>query len=175
VVELEAGAASLQGFFGPPASMMLAEVYAHVGRVEEALVIVDEVLARIERSGAGQEAAELYRLKGEVILIRDSSATAQAEKCFRMAIEIAHGQSAKWWELRVTVSLGRLLRDTNRHAEAPRDALRNLQLVHRGLRHRRPEGRQAATERIEQLRCQNSTRRALVTNVAKDSATLRRD
>ena len=32
-----------------------------------------------------------------------------------------------------------------------RDARRNLQLVHRGLRHRRPEGREGAAQRAEQL------------------------
>ena len=118
VVELEASASSLQSFFRTPASMMLAAVYVHVGRVEKAVVIVDEELARIERSGARQEAAELYRLKGEAILRRDSSAIAKAEKCFRKAIEIAESQSAKWWELRATVSFARLLSDTGRRAEA---------------------------------------------------------
>ena len=51
-------------------------------------------------------------------MIRDPSGTAEPEACFRRAIEIAKGQSAKWWELRATVSLGRLLRDTGRRDEA---------------------------------------------------------
>ena len=46
------------------------------------------------------------------------SASGEAEKSFRRAIEIARGQSTKWWELRATVSLARLLRDTNRRDEA---------------------------------------------------------
>ena len=50
--------------------------------------------------------------------MRDSSATAEVEACLRKAIEIASGQSAKWWELRATVSLARLLRDTGRPNEA---------------------------------------------------------
>jgi hypothetical protein len=61
---------------------------------------------------------ELHRLKGEAILRRDPSAAAQAEACFRKAIEIARGQSVKWAELRSTVSLARLLRNTNRRDEA---------------------------------------------------------
>jgi predicted ATPase len=47
-----------------------------------------------------------------------ASATVEAEACLRKAIEIARGQSARWWELRATVNLARLLRDTNRHEEA---------------------------------------------------------
>jgi predicted ATPase len=50
--------------------------------------------------------------------MRDSSATDEAESCFRKGIEIANSQSAKWWELRATVSLARLLGDTNRRDEA---------------------------------------------------------
>ena len=109
VVELEAEAASVQTFFGTSALIMLAAAYVHVGRVEEASAIVDEELARIERSGARQEAAELYRLKGGAILGRDSSAIPEPENFYRKAIAIAKSQSAKWWELRATVSLARLL------------------------------------------------------------------
>ena len=61
---------------------------------------------------------EFRRLKGEVILKCDSSANAEAEAWYREAIAIAGRRSAKWWKLRATVSLARLLRDTNRREEA---------------------------------------------------------
>jgi len=60
----------------------------------------------------------MLRLKGEIILMHSRSATAEAEKCFREAVEVARRQEAKWWELRATVSLSRLLRDTDRQDEA---------------------------------------------------------
>ena len=44
--------------------------------------------------------------------MRDCSETAEAEQCFREALEVARAQEAKWWELRATVSLARVLRDT---------------------------------------------------------------
>src|SRR5215813_8381817 len=59
-----------------------------------------------------------HRLRGDAILIRDSSATAEAEACFRKAIEIARVQSAKWRELGATTRLARLLRGTGRRVEA---------------------------------------------------------
>ena len=118
VRELEVLAASSQRFLLISKSMLLAKVYLHLGRAEEALRMLREELAGIERSGAYQEAAELHRLKGKAILMRDSSASAEAEACFHKAIEVARNQSAKWWELRATVSLSRLLRDTNRRDEA---------------------------------------------------------
>ena len=118
VAELETAATSMPRLFQIPKSLMLAEVYLHVGRSQEAIAIIGEELARIKQSGAHLEEAELYRLKGEAILMRDSSTTAAAEECVRKAIEIAKGQSAKWWELRATVSLARLLRDAGRRDEA---------------------------------------------------------
>jgi predicted ATPase len=98
--------------------MLLAHVYLQVGRVTEAIARIDAELARIAEGGARREEGELYRLKGEAILMRDSSATAEAENCIRQSIHIARNQFAKWWELRATVSLARLLRDTNRRDEA---------------------------------------------------------
>ena len=42
----------------------------------------------------------------------------EAENSFRYAIEIARTQSARMWGLRATMSLARLLRDTDRRDEA---------------------------------------------------------
>jgi predicted ATPase len=42
----------------------------------------------------------------------------EAEKCFRDALEVARTQEAKWWELRTSVNLARLLRNTGRADEA---------------------------------------------------------
>jgi class 3 adenylate cyclase/tetratricopeptide (TPR) repeat protein len=101
-----------------PMEMMFESVYTHAGRADRALEMLDEALATLEHTGAYIGAAEVYRFKARALLIRDPSASAEAEKCFRKAIEIARGQSARWWELRATVSLARLLRDTNRRDEA---------------------------------------------------------
>jgi predicted ATPase len=101
-----------------PKAVMLARVYARLGRTDDALATINEELARFERWGAHVGEPELYRLKGEVILRSDPSAAVEAETYCRKAIEIARGHSAKWFELRATVGLARLLRDTNRRDEA---------------------------------------------------------
>jgi tetratricopeptide (TPR) repeat protein len=113
IAELEAAVASSPGLQG-----MVAVVYVRVGRADEAVPIVDEQLARIEQSGALQGQPGLYSLKGEAILMRDFSATVEAEACFRKAIEIARGQSAKWWEMSATTSLARLLAKQGKRDEA---------------------------------------------------------
>jgi hypothetical protein len=51
--------------------------------------MLDEKLAGFERSGARLQLPELYRLKGEAILMCDSSPIAAAEECFRQVVGIA--------------------------------------------------------------------------------------
>lgn len=89
-----------------------------MGQTEKALTMLNEGLAHTAGTGEKVDDAEMLRLKGEVLLMRDPTATAEAESCFRAAVEIARAQEAKWWELRTSVSLARMLRDTNRRDEA---------------------------------------------------------
>jgi class 3 adenylate cyclase/tetratricopeptide (TPR) repeat protein len=98
--------------------MLVPEVYVRTGRADLALTMLDEQLASVERSGARVQEPELYRRKGEATLGCDPSAAAEAEACFRKAIEIAKAQSAKWWELRATTSLARLLGNQGKRDEA---------------------------------------------------------
>jgi hypothetical protein len=60
----------------------------------------------------------VHRLKGELLLAQDTSNAAEAEQSFRNAIEVARKQSAKSWELRVTMSLARLLAKQGHRDEA---------------------------------------------------------
>jgi predicted ATPase len=78
-----------------------------------------------DRGGRGGEdgqqwyVPELLRIKGEVLLRQagDGSAAA-AEDCFNQAREMAREQGALFWELRVALSLARLLRGQGRSADA---------------------------------------------------------
>jgi predicted ATPase len=80
--------------------------------------MLSDALAQLDRTGERGFAAEMLRLKGEVLLMCRGAAKDEAEHCFRAALEIARAQQAKWWELRSSVSLARLLLDTNRRGEA---------------------------------------------------------
>jgi class 3 adenylate cyclase/predicted ATPase len=117
LTKLEAGSSPTATLFFPSA-MLLEPAYLQTGHADQALELIRKALARVESTGAYIGAPELYRFMARALLIRDPSATAEAEKCFRKAVEIARGQSAKWWELRATTGLARLLRDTNRREEA---------------------------------------------------------
>ena len=87
-------------------------------------------LATAEQIGRRVAEAELHRLKGDLLMIKDPGKAAEAERCLRTAIDISRQQGARLFELRATVSLARLLRQQGQTVEAPRDARRNLQLVH---------------------------------------------
>ena len=92
--------------------VMLAQGYARLNQVDEALALVENALGRVAATGERIDEAEMLRLKGEILLMRDGSAIEEAESCFRAAIELARVQEARWWELRATMSLARLLRGT---------------------------------------------------------------
>jgi hypothetical protein len=101
---------------------LLVEVYERVGKIEEGLSTLEEALTLVSQTGEGHHEAELYRLKGELLLrceVREGKPVREreAEKCFRQAITIAREQLAKAWELRAMVSLFRLFLRQGRAAE----------------------------------------------------------
>ena len=62
-------------------------------------------------------AAEVYRLKGELLLQSDTASEA-VETCFHQALEVARHQQAKSLELRAATSLARLWQSQAKQAEA---------------------------------------------------------
>jgi len=87
----------------------LAEAYCATGRLDEARDTLNNALEVAEEHENLSLEAEIYRLKGEFLLRRGNSNSAQAQACFQRGIEIARRQSAKSLELRATTSLARLL------------------------------------------------------------------
>jgi tetratricopeptide (TPR) repeat protein len=97
----------------------LAEGLAAAGQPERALSTMREALGRAERSEEGWCLAELLRKQGELLLLTGgSTATGDAEPCFRQAIEMARRQGALAWELRAATSLARLYHRQDRPTRA---------------------------------------------------------
>jgi tetratricopeptide (TPR) repeat protein len=95
-----------------------AESCGKYGRGQEGLDLVIKALATAEQTGQRHVEAELHRLKGELLLIKDLGNAAEAESCLRTAIEVARRQGARLFELRSTVSLARLLKQRGETVEA---------------------------------------------------------
>jgi predicted ATPase len=91
---------------------LLAEVCRQAGRATEGLVVLDEALTVVNHTGERYYEAELYRLKGELLLqqadeVGGSPLGTEAAACFQHALVIARTQQAKSLELRAAMSLAR--------------------------------------------------------------------
>jgi predicted ATPase len=104
--------------FRPYGLALLAEAYAQVGRCEEGFTLLAEALALTNDREERRWEAELYRLKGELLLVHAAAHHAEAETCFRQALAVARHQQAKSWELRAAMSLAHLWQQQGKHTEA---------------------------------------------------------
>jgi DNA-binding SARP family transcriptional activator/predicted ATPase len=107
------GAVSGQSFQVLP----LAETYWRTGRAGEGVRVLDETLDMVEKTVERCLEAELYRLKGELLLAQGDGEE-EAKACYRQAIAVARQQMAKSWELRAAMSLCRLWQRQGKQAEA---------------------------------------------------------
>lgn len=108
----------------PYSLALLAESYWLDAQMELGLAVLGQGIDLVESMKEHVHAAELYRLKGELLLAQEGARQkeSQVEACLRKALEVARGQQAKSLELRATASLAGLLRRQGKRAEA-RDLL----------------------------------------------------
>jgi predicted ATPase len=121
VSELKRGIDAVESTGAIARSMYLAllgDGYSKWGRVHEGVACIATALARSANSGEHSFDAELYRLRGELLLASSPSASSEAQQSLRSAIDLAQKQCAKSWELRATMSLARLLAEQGNRDEA---------------------------------------------------------
>ena len=97
---------------------LLAEAYGEAGQAEAGLGVLAEALAHVAKTGERQHEAELYRLKGELLLSLSVDHQTEAETCFYQALDIACRQQAKALELRSATSLARLWQSQDKRQDA---------------------------------------------------------
>jgi predicted ATPase/DNA-binding winged helix-turn-helix (wHTH) protein len=102
----------------------LAEALLRTGEANQALVVVDEVIAEIETARTF-DLPEIYRVKGTILASSARFDPTEAERSLLRALEIAREQSALGWELRAAMDLARLWRKAGR-VLAARDLLAPL-------------------------------------------------
>jgi class 3 adenylate cyclase/predicted ATPase len=101
---------------------LLAALYIGIHNAGEALNVLDEALARVDRLEERWFEAHLLRLKGEALLALSPERATEAEACYEKALAVARAQGAGLWELRAATSLARLWAEQGRRAQA-RDLL----------------------------------------------------
>jgi len=87
---------------------MLAEMQGQAGRPQEGLSTLDEALDIVNSTDERYYEAELYRLRGMLLMTPEVGDEAGAEASFRRAVEAARRHSARMSELRATMGLCQL-------------------------------------------------------------------
>jgi class 3 adenylate cyclase/tetratricopeptide (TPR) repeat protein len=102
----------------PALKAYLAEGMALNGDLDEAMRLIDEVIAQIERPGweERQSYAEILRLKGWMFSLKGD--LEGAERNFLASLDWARRQQAKMWELRTAISLARLWQSQGKRQDA---------------------------------------------------------
>jgi predicted ATPase len=88
--------------------ILLSEAYRFAGKIEEGLCALTEAEKNMEKTGLRLYEAELYRTRGELLLLRSSPDERSVEKEFSKAMDIARRKEARSLKLRAAMSLSRL-------------------------------------------------------------------
>jgi predicted ATPase len=115
---LEQWKATGTGLLFPFSCSLLAEGLAKCNKVGEALKVLEDAHYRVRRTNEHVFESELHRLKGSLLLTQCTGNEIEAEARFRKALEVAHDQGAKSFELRAAASLARLWRGQGRVDDA---------------------------------------------------------
>jgi predicted ATPase len=122
VAPLKAGLASWETIGGmvnlPTMRAFLAEAMALTGDLDNALRVIDEQIAQVERPGWKERYfyAEILRLKGWMLSLTGD--LENAERSFHASLDWARRQQAKMWELRTSTSLARLWQNQGKRQDA---------------------------------------------------------
>ena len=100
---------------------LLADVCGHLGHTEDGLQALAEAHTLVEQHEERWWEAEVYRLRGVLLLRQTGTPQAEAETCFQRALDVARRQEAKSLELRAAMSLARLWQQ-----QGKRDAAHDL-------------------------------------------------
>jgi predicted ATPase len=121
LAEMRLGVASFReviALWVPLVETALAEVEAEAGEIEAALGTLDRANTETHRTGQRWFEAEIHRVRGEILLMRDPANPAPAEAAFLAAIAIAQQQKARSFKLRAALGLSKLYHTANRNADA---------------------------------------------------------
>ncbi len=96
----------------------LADIYLDAGLPDEAAAALDKATAVLEQSTERYLEAEVLRLRGRLLLARSADNAAEAESCYRQALDIARQQDGRSRQLRVATSWAQLMHQQGKNAEA---------------------------------------------------------
>ena len=105
-------------WFVPYFCTLLTEVSDHLGHIADGLQVLAEAHTLVKQHEEHWWEAEIYRIRGVLLLRQAVPQPEEAEACFQQALAIARRQQAKSLELRAAVSLARLWQQQGKRREA---------------------------------------------------------
>jgi tetratricopeptide (TPR) repeat protein len=96
----------------------LAECHRDLGELDTAEATLETAIVHMDRQRGHVWAAELYRLRAELMLLRSPSQADRAAAELEHALGVARAQGARLFELRAATSLHRLRRGQGRAGES---------------------------------------------------------
>ena len=119
---LRSGLAEMQEtrylLFYPCLRTELAAALGAIGRFDDGLTEIDEVLHFAQHADYRWFVPEILRVKGELLALRGFDDPAPIEDLFRKSMRQANAQQAVYWELSAATSLAQLLQGQHRYTEA---------------------------------------------------------
>ena len=91
------------------------------GRLEEALLTINQAIGRAADRGSTYDTAELLRIKAQILAAMPQYGRDSAMNCLTEALAVARAQSALALELRSTITQARLLAEGGQRDQAHRD------------------------------------------------------
>ncbi|MEP7057804.1 MAG: adenylate/guanylate cyclase domain-containing protein [Caldimonas sp.] len=101
--------------------LLQVQALEQAGKTAQAAESITTALRLAREMGSYWWEAELFRVRGELLLALDRTNVAEAHTCFERACAIARTQNARSLELRACVSMARLARHHGGQAEARAD------------------------------------------------------
>jgi predicted ATPase len=97
---------------------LLAESLSVSGDADAALAVIDDGLSMAAATLQAFHEIELNRLRGELLLTRGNASQEESARYLRRAIELAHQQEARSYELRAAIALARVMKGAGRESDA---------------------------------------------------------
>jgi tetratricopeptide (TPR) repeat protein len=92
----------------------LAQGLGAIGRLAEAVNVINETIQRVETNGDAAYTPELLRVKGRLLLSKPQPDAGEAESFFMQSLELGRRQGARAWELRTATDLAALFASQGR-------------------------------------------------------------
>ena len=95
-----------------------AELLVRAGRLPEALALLVRAQAQIDAWGERWTESEVYRVRGNALVVAAGTCTVEAEVNFQRAMQIGEQQGARAWQLRAARDYAVALKRAGREPEA---------------------------------------------------------